>query len=337
MKIALFVFLGLHFIGAEDASSGDSPWIRPGDPKGALVWGRRDGIVFGLPSPGGMPGPRGLIRVGIYDRNTGRPLLINFIAFEPVVGGKKGFSELEMSSLDGARGKRLWVEGPVPGSISNIESREELKVVVACEKFRNGARVSAEICLRSDRPEEIIFSVRAEPESAPIQEATLTATMGNYERLRCLWLENRMVSSKALYRGYQGNGFVEKDPYPLGELARSAEGDVWIAATSDEENPAQVPIPDKPWWQYKGPRLTQYWRVPGDSVERDLRVRVNGRRVYWASRREIPGGISFENFEIRQSYRPGQRSIFGLTRKGPRELPPWKNTKKPPQPQRKRV
>jgi hypothetical protein len=36
-----------------------SSWVRPmkaGDP---LTWGRRDGIVFGLTSPGGIKGPRG--------------------------------------------------------------------------------------------------------------------------------------------------------------------------------------------------------------------------------------------------------------------------------------
>jgi hypothetical protein len=101
-----------------------------------------------------------------------------------------------------------------------------------------------------------------------------------------------------------------------------------VAATSDEEDPASVPIPEVRWWRYRGPLLTQYWRVPARWVEPDLRVRVNGRRVYWASRLEIPGGISFENFEVRQTYRPGQEFIFGLTRQGPRDLPPWRNEKK---------
>ena len=52
-------------------STASTPWIQPhadGDP---LIWGRKDGIVFGLPSPGGLPGPRGLIRVGIVSPTTG--------------------------------------------------------------------------------------------------------------------------------------------------------------------------------------------------------------------------------------------------------------------------
>jgi len=57
-------------------------------------------------------------------------------------------------------------------------------------------------------------------------------------------------------------------------------------------------------------------------VRPDLRVRVNGRRVYWAQDLEIPGGVSFENFEVRQSYTPGQRSVFGLTQAEPQELVP---------------
>jgi hypothetical protein len=316
------------------AAEPDSPWIRPAAPGHPLLWGRRDGIVVGLPSPGGLPGPRGLVRVGIVDPEIGAPLLINFIAFEPVVAaepgkaggpfGRKGLSELEGSTLDGARGKRLWVEGPVEGILATEGGAEVLRVTVACEAFENGAQVSAEIRLRSDRPEEAAFAVSARPGSASLEEATLSATMGNYGRMRRLRLKDRTESSLAVYAGYGGNDFVEKEPYPLAVLARSAAGDAWAALASDEADPASVPIPDRPSWRYRGPPLTQYWRVPAEDVEPDLRVRVNGRRVYWASQREIPGGISFENFEVRQRYRAGGRFIFGLTRRPPEELDPWR-------------
>ncbi|PYV84886.1 MAG: hypothetical protein DMG93_03255 [Acidobacteria bacterium] len=68
--------------------------------------------MFGLPSDGGLPGPRGLIRIGVISKETGRPQLLNFIAIEPVVLGagsrfsRMAFSELEPSTLDpGNRGK----------------------------------------------------------------------------------------------------------------------------------------------------------------------------------------------------------------------------------------
>src|SRR5688572_19742883 len=89
-----------------------SDWLRPEDPNGTLNWGRKDGLIFGLPSPGGMRGPRGLIRVGIWNSSTNQAELINFIAVEPVVVGqgsrqsRMAFSELEKGS-DGKQGKLL--------------------------------------------------------------------------------------------------------------------------------------------------------------------------------------------------------------------------------------
>ncbi|MCH8240343.1 MAG: hypothetical protein IIB62_09905, partial [Proteobacteria bacterium] len=70
--------------------------------------------------------------------------------------------------------------------------------------------------------------------------------------------------------------------------------------TTDEDNPSSVRL-EQAWWSYDSRKLTQYWRVPLEHVRPDLRVRVNGRRVYWAGELEIPGGVSFENFEIRET------------------------------------
>ena len=38
------------------------------------------------------------------------------------------------------------------------------------------------------------------------------------------------------------------------------------------------------------------------------------------SRRPIPGGIAFENFELRERFYDGQRFVFGITPKTPEEL-----------------
>ncbi|WP_262247467.1 hypothetical protein [Parapedobacter soli] len=58
-----------------------------------------------------------------------------------------------------------------------------------------------------------------------------------------------------------------------------------------------------------------------------LSVRVNGRARYWSGGTRdisrymhIPGGPSFENFELREKYVPGQLFYYGLSRKTPEEL-----------------
>jgi hypothetical protein len=51
-------------------------------------------------------------------------------------------------------------------------------------------------------------------------------------------------------------------------------------------------------------------------------VRINGRRVYWGSHDVVPGGIAYENFDVRQRYVPGQSFLFGVTDKGPWQFEP---------------
>jgi len=309
-----------------------SQWVRPAKAGDPLVWGRRDGIVFGLFSPGGIRGPRGLIRVGLFTAGKEEPQLLNFIAVEPVIQGpglryeRMAFSELEMSELDpGQRGKRMWVhqnsdesDDIHAGNLETIHAGkaivERLSVRVDVEKFTaNGAHVYVDISIDSDRPSELCLSVHAEQDSPSLDELTLTATMGNYERLRLLWLKDRAVDSRRLFPDYKGEAFVEKENYPLPDLLRSGEGDAIVFCTSSEVDPGKTPGNESAHWIYTLPKMTQYWRVPGRDVEPDLRVRVNARRVYWASKAPVLGGIAFENFEVRQRYIPGQTFVFGIT------------------------
>lgn len=313
------------------AGSAFCEWVRPEAGK-PLVWGRTDGVVFGIPSEGGMPGPRGLIRVGIWNRATGKPELINFVAVEPVTEGagarqsRMGFSELEPSRMDAPqRGKRLWVDAAA-GELATVPARprpvERLSVRIEVEPFTaNGAHVYVIATMESDRPGEISFSVHHHEDSAPIDELTLTATMGNYERLRQLWLKDRIVLSREVYAGFSGNGFIDRENYPLEEMLRVGDGDAIALCTNDEPDPAAVSVA-RPWWTYHSVKLTQYWRVPARQIQPDLRVKVNGRRVYWASDLEVPGGVAFENFEVRERYVPGQVFVFGLTPKQPWEFEP---------------
>jgi hypothetical protein len=317
-----------------------SPWIRPSKPGDPLIWGRKDGIVFGLPSEGGLPGPRGLIRVGVISTKTGLPELLNFIAIEPVVtgrgnrGDRMAFSELEPSRMDpGLSGKRLWVvpddsSEQLGGSFSVLRDGpkliEKLTVRIEVEPFKaNRAHVYLVASIESNHPEEIRMAVYRYDDSPKIAELTLSATMGNYERLRWLWLKDRVIDSRELYRGYRGEDFAEHGTYPLQEMLRSADGGAIVFCTSNEADPQLNPdFVAKDHWRYRLRRLTQYWRVSASDIEPDLRVRVNGRRVYWNSQAAVSGGIAFENFEVRQRYKPGQVFIFGAVNREPWEIQP---------------
>src|SRR5207248_2453069 len=134
----------------------------------------------------------------------------------------------------------------------------------------------------------------------------LTATMGNMARTRQLWLKDRVVSSLELYPTYKEADFAPHRQFGLAELKRINGGDVLVAVATDEKNPAAVfPFPGSEHWHYAGMKVTQFWRVPAADVQSDLQVVVNGRYTYWRSRQPVPGGIAFENFELRQKFRSG--------------------------------
>ena len=97
-------------------------------------------------------------------------------------------------------------------------------------------------------------------------------------------------------------------------------GDVIVPATTDELDPASVwPFGDRPGWRWPGGIYTQYWKKPAGKYKDDLRLRVNARKVYWASTHPIPGGISFENIELQEQFYPGQKFVYGVI-----EGAPWK-------------
>lgn len=255
--------------------------------------------------------------------------LINFVAVEPIVGGYRGFSELEKSSTDDRAGKLFWTgspdspqEQPQPGTLTRSGGVERLTVTVHVEKFANGAKPIVEFQIASNKPEEVRFTVRSAPGSAPMEYCVLTATMGNYARLRRLWLSDGVVTPEALWPGFAGNEFTPEAFFPLSRLPRTRTGDVLVCATSDEEAPWKVPAdPRGPWWRYRGDRtFTQYWRKPRGTAKPDLRVRVNGRRVYWATHNPIPGGTAFENFDMVEHFHEGQVFVFGVSTKSPHEL-----------------
>ena len=307
-------------------------WGRAGLTTNQLVWGIQGGVHFAI-SPDGFRGhePRGLIRLGYPILADGGYDLINFIAVEPIANGTKGFSELEPSALDRIPGKRFWassfhtssgVPSPDPGEVSLAAPNiEQLEVTIRVERFQNGAHVFLVITQRSDAPDEITLTIHLEPDSAPVEICTLTATMGNLIRARDLWLKNEVVHSSDLYAGYHGTEFAPHTVFTLDRLSRLPSGDVIVAATSNERDPSSIfPYPGTAKWHYGGTNVTQYWREPARLVDNQLQAVVNARRMYWRSDHPIPGGVAYENFELRVPFHDGQQFIFGITRKTPKEL-----------------
>lgn len=307
-------------------------WIQPStDFPAQPIWGHVNGLRVGL-SP--MPGPRGLIR--IYAPYLGHKdgKMINFLALEPVVKGEKhrGFSELEMSALDGVRGKRFWsaensestvpgaADQPVRGKVEHQGKSETLTLYVFSEPFENGAQVYIRLRFYSDKPYEVEVSTYKTEKSAELDHFIVTATMGNFARLRELYLDSRRVSSPILWPDYQGAAFTNHRHFSVNEFIAGKTGLAYILAASDESNPsdAEYEPGTNSHWKYYGETATQYWAaspsIPG------LECLVNGRFTYWASQSPIPGGISFENFELKAPFSPGMSFVFGVDPRSPETL-----------------
>lgn len=348
--VCLFVLLHPQDRIQAQSTSPKVEWIRPETEDSPAVWGIRDGIVFSLwphPVEHGIGGPRGLLRIG--HNFKGRTHMINFIAVEPVVNGKMEFSEISPSHVDGKIGKLMWAGGSknpgkfgleaiTRGAISHPDPTrpdvEQLSLYIFMEKFLNGAHPYLKVTIRSDRPEEMGLEIFHHEGSAPMQRCALTSTMGNYSRVRLLYLKDRVIDARELYQGYDDIHFVEKEGYPAEQLLRDMNGGYIALAASDESFVELASWPQnsryygKQWWRYRPfYKVTQYWRKESTEHDSSLHVRVNGRAKYYggfsndrSSYVDIPGGVSFENFEMREAYYPGQKFYFGITRKSPEEI-----------------
>jgi hypothetical protein len=308
-------------------------WILPASADNAQpVWGIAGGLSVGLWMG---RGPRGLIR--IYTPYIGQPAgrVLNFIAVEPIITKKRGFSELEHSDLDNRRGKAMWTatkmsetaavprghfEPAQPQFVKNSDT-EEMIFYVYVEPYRSGARPVIQVILCRERPHEVKFRLYSADGGVPMRTCILTATMGNYARLRHLWLQAEVVSSRLLWpdfnsRGPLFEGFAPHKSWSVNKLATIDEL-VIAAATTDEAVPARATYKENvpPGWRYQGRTATQYWRAPRHPK---LVVRVNGRTTYYGNHTEIPGGIAYENFEMEVPFQSGQEFVFGVT-----PSPPW--------------
>lgn len=351
--LSLILLLTTTITKAQQAS-GEARWIRPDNERSPPVWGIHNGIVVSLwpaavekGGPGADGGPRGLLRIG-YEY-MGTVFLINYIAVEPVVNGDMEFSEVSPSRVDGQWGKFLWASDSVNtgsftpyagtrGIITHPDKlnpgAEQLSLYILMEKFLDGAHPYLKLTIRSDKPGELGIQLFNHDQSAVMQRCALSATMGNYSRLRLLYLRGKVIDSRKLYAGYNDIDFIEKEPYAYSQMLKTKNGDPIVIAESNEDFdqlaswPQQQPYLVKWGWRYRPfYTLRQYWRVDSGDYDKSLQVRVNGRTKYWGAESpdrqkyiDVPGGPAFENFELREAYRSGQKFYFGLTQKSARQL-----------------
>lgn len=311
-------------------------WLRPAA-TGTLReprWGHPDGLQLGLDP---AHGPRGLMRLYAPYLDHPRDRLVNFVAIEPIPVGAtvRGYSEMETSGLDGVQGLRFWSaddpSDPTPGDaldpsrgvLTVLDGVERLEVNILSEPFANGSDVWVRATFRSDRPHEVSLETFARSSSVALESCILSATMGNWARLRVLQLAEREVSSGQLWPEYRGTAFTGHARFGVDEL-RAAGGEVAVSAFPDEANPsaAEYAAQTAEGWHYVGHPAVQTWRAQDPDPQ--LFAQVNGRFSYWMSDAPIPGGISFENFELVEPFRQGRSFTFAvepLNAAGPQPVP----------------
>jgi hypothetical protein len=309
----------------------DGVWLRPAQGRPAQpVWGVKDGLAVGLWPTGG---PRGLIRVYAPYLGQRRPRVVNFISIEPVVRGDRGQSELEVGRQGKRAGLSVWTadtrEGvadpreptaPARGRVERVGGAEALTFYLATEPFRNGARPVVQVVLRADRPREVGLRVFSADGGVRMDSCVLSATMGNYGRLRRLWLRGEVADSRKVWPTFRPDrlGFAPWRQWGRDRMLK-ADGDLLAAATSDEADPAKAAYDPAvpPHWRYEGKPATHWWRArDADGAV----VRVNGRTTYWGNGGPIPGGVAYENFELEVPFAAGQEFRFGVTTDGPEKL-----------------
>lgn len=301
-------------------------WIRPvASVEAEPRWGVAGGLQIAI-AP--TPGPRGLLRVFAPYLDHRYERLLNFIAVEPIPtgsGSPRGYSELEPSTLDpGERGKRFWSAGapddprpalgtpPSRGLVDRTDGAERLTVWIGVERFDNGADVAVRVRFRDDRPHEVEVAGFSRETSVPLDRLILSATMGNWARLRRLRLAGGViVEPSQLWPDFACTEFTDHARFRLGDLQRDGAAAV-VTAEGDEDEPhlAAYSADTAEHWHFEGRRAVQGWRA--DDPHPDLEVLVNGRWSYWASTSPIPGGVSFENFEISEPFRQGAAFRFSV-------------------------
>ena len=265
-------------------------------------------------------GPRGLIRVYAPYLDQPQRTVFNFFAVEPIVDGRRDLSELQISSVDHKKGKTMWTADrvdlahppaftatPARGVVSRDGNASVLTLFVLVEKFDNGAEPVVQLTLRSERPHEITLRTFSAAGGAPMSSCVLTATMGNWSRLRHLQLNDRTVDAADVFHSETTNdwGFFPWHDFPAGAL-KHATGSC-RSARRRRRSSESVRLAD-------GVALH---RPGGDTSLVDRRsagvvARVNGRSTFWGTHAAIPDGPAFENFELTAPFQSGEAFRYSV-------------------------
>ena len=315
-------------------------WFLPEDFNSQPAWGIKNGIIFSVwPADlggigGGKGGPRGLFRIHKHgDEGLG---WVNFIAVGPITTDLKiGFSELEKSSVDGKSGKYFtpysqeyltkseqMIELKLSNNFNDIayftypeKGVEQLNVLFEIEKFDNGAHVYITASIRDDKPDEIEFTTYAHEDSVNLKLSAVGSTAGNFNHLRLLWLDEKVVDSRELYSDYTGFNFAPIKIFKYNELQKDSEGSIIVALTRNSDD-----VEDYFNNYFTKYKLTQYYKKYSGHYSSNAFATVNGRYVFWKTTTQVPGGIAYENFELDDEFYSGQKIWFGATEKTPVEL-----------------
>src|SRR5262249_33769906 len=149
--------------------------------------------------------------------------------------------EIEQSSSDQERGKVIRLDGE-PRMEQSADHVATMRLRFRVERLDNGAEPVVEALFRQDRPHEVAFTVFAADGSVKMDSCILTATMGNYARLRRLALKDETVEAQKLWpsfdgKGKQFEGFALHRQWGL-ERMQIRGGEAIVSAMSDETDPA---------------------------------------------------------------------------------------------------
>ncbi|MHC1605311.1 MAG: hypothetical protein ACXQTP_05015 [Candidatus Methanofastidiosia archaeon] len=328
--------------------SPETKWLLPEDFNNQPAWGIKNGIIISTwPADlGGIGGggPKGLFR--IHKHGSKGLGWVNFISVDPITDLGNGWSEGESilfvpNPYERQNNPEQIITTKLPSDYNNIATItcpepgvEQLNILFGIQEFNNKAKVYLTVHIRDDRPEEIEFRIFKHDNTTKIEMVRLSSTAGNFNHLRLLWLKDNVVDSKELYKEYQkqmtpkpGTKFSWKNSIMLfgpvttfeyDTLQKDSQGNLIVAITRNLDDVEDY------WNEYfTRYKLTQYFKkYRGYYTEKSF-VSVNARYVFWHTLTPIPGGISYENFELNEPFHQGQRLWFGATEKTPEELG-WK-------------
>lgn len=120
-------------------------------------------------------------------------------------------------------------------------------------------------------------------------------------------MKNETINAIELYKNSSKGaaGFFPWEEWPLSAM-NMIGNDASVSWPSPIEDGRTIQYADNvpKFWKYDdGVPNKQTWRKPNPS--QDLMVRVNGREEFWNPPHfpNIPGGTSYENIEMKESFR----------------------------------